>query len=83
MAYCVQVGESTWLQLEGSPWDPLRRPWASYVHLLNYMQYVMCDCQVGPLGSNLHTDRRPLCVAFSPTLLFLHNDAATAQPDYC
>ena len=70
---------STWFQLEGAPWHPSRRPWLSFLHMVNYLNYLACDCQIGPLGSSPHTDKRPLFVTpayLPPPDPALHDEAA-------
>eukprot|EP01006_Ploeotia_vitrea_P036036 TRINITY_DN65959_c5_g3_i1.p1 TRINITY_DN65959_c5_g3~~TRINITY_DN65959_c5_g3_i1.p1 ORF type:complete len:599 (+),score=240.77 TRINITY_DN65959_c5_g3_i1:2-1798(+) len=49
--------ENTWFQLEGSQWHPMRHPFQSVVHAMNYVQYKLTDRQVGPLGTSYYTDR--------------------------
>mmetsp|Transcript_76416 Transcript_76416/g.236646 ORF Transcript_76416/g.236646 Transcript_76416/m.236646 type:complete len:350 (+) Transcript_76416:50-1099(+) len=51
---------STWLQLEGSPWDPWHQPVRSLGHVLDFLEYGIIRRNVGPLGTSKATDRRPL-----------------------
>lgn len=54
------LSNATWLQLEGSPWDPGHRPLGSLGHVLDFLEYAASGRNVGPLGTSPSTDRRPL-----------------------
>mmetsp|Transcript_10236 Transcript_10236/g.30802 ORF Transcript_10236/g.30802 Transcript_10236/m.30802 type:complete len:337 (-) Transcript_10236:49-1059(-) len=54
------LDNSTWLQLEGSPWDPGHRPLGSLGHALDFLEYAIIRRNVGPLGTSKATDRQPL-----------------------
>lgn len=79
----------TWFQFEGANWAPFERPAESWVHAVNYLQYMVTGRQVGPLGDSIHTDSRPIFVAFdgctdSRRLLFRQfekdNPAGRSEP---
>jgi hypothetical protein len=40
------VGD-TWFQFEGANWNPLGNPYESFVHAVNYVQYIVTGRQVG------------------------------------
>ena len=48
----------TWLQLEGSPWNPAK--FEVLGHCLDGIEYVLTRKNVGPLGTSSYTDRNPL-----------------------
>eukprot|EP00930_Biecheleria_cincta_P054017 TRINITY_DN3988_c0_g1_i1.p1 TRINITY_DN3988_c0_g1~~TRINITY_DN3988_c0_g1_i1.p1 ORF type:complete len:271 (-),score=26.44 TRINITY_DN3988_c0_g1_i1:32-844(-) len=54
------LGKSTWVQLEGHHWDPLRDPLSSFRHAFDYVKYKISGRNVGPLGYSVYTDRNPL-----------------------
>lgn len=56
----VQDPQRTWFQVEGANWAPLKNPFESTTHILNWLRYIVTGLQVGPLGSSIYTDRRPL-----------------------
>mmetsp|Transcript_52550 Transcript_52550/g.122243 ORF Transcript_52550/g.122243 Transcript_52550/m.122243 type:complete len:279 (-) Transcript_52550:154-990(-) len=56
------LDNSTWLQLEGSAWDPLHQPWASMGHILDYIEYKILRKNIGPLGISGNTDWQPLFI---------------------
>jgi len=58
-------GQDSWFQLEGANWDPFYRPFDSFVHVLNYIEYRIRGVQIGPLGTSVHTDKNPLRIPFS------------------
>lgn len=52
------------MQFEGAGWDPFRRPFESFLHALNFIQYRITGRQVGPLGTSAFTDQRPVQLHF-------------------
>eukprot|EP00746_Dinoflagellata_sp_MGD_P026672 gnl/MRDRNA2_/MRDRNA2_162855_c0_seq1.p1 gnl/MRDRNA2_/MRDRNA2_162855_c0~~gnl/MRDRNA2_/MRDRNA2_162855_c0_seq1.p1 ORF type:complete len:324 (+),score=12.79 gnl/MRDRNA2_/MRDRNA2_162855_c0_seq1:33-974(+) len=53
----------TWLQFEGSEWQPLRDPVGAVGHSLDYLRHLACGCNIGPLGQSNYTDHTPLVVS--------------------
>ena len=60
--HSVETGrpDSTWFQLEGSQWNPWHHPWASLIHIVNYLEYVVTQRNIGPLGDSPYTEWNPL-----------------------
>mmetsp|Transcript_41209 Transcript_41209/g.92957 ORF Transcript_41209/g.92957 Transcript_41209/m.92957 type:complete len:304 (+) Transcript_41209:108-1019(+) len=54
------IQNMTWLQLEGSPWNPWHDPWRSLGHILDFLEYVILQRNVGPLGTSRATDKMPI-----------------------
>ncbi len=54
------ASNETWFQFEGASWDPFRHPMESLIHILNYVEYVLLNEQIGPLGMSKNTDKHPL-----------------------
>ena len=59
----VTSRDDSWFQLEADMWG--RSPRSSLLHALNYIFYRMTDVQVGPYGTSVHTDRRPIILSYS------------------
>ncbi|KAM3576140.1 hypothetical protein VYU27_002016 [Nannochloropsis oceanica] len=58
----------TWFQFEGAGWEPFKKPFESFLHAVNYVQYRVTGKQVGPLGVSAFTDRRPIRLRFDGCL---------------
>ncbi len=58
----------TWFQFEGAGWEPFNKPFESFLHAVNYIQYRVTGKQVGPLGVSAFTDRRPIRLRFDGCL---------------
>lgn len=55
-----KLGNVTWLQLEGSTWNPQHRPVASFGHVLDFIEYRITRRQIGPLGTSEFSEWHPI-----------------------
>lgn len=54
----------SWLQLEGAECN-WRKPGSLLLHMLDWVQYELCDCNVGVIGTSQYTQDRPLVLPWA------------------